>query len=285
MAKPMDLSGQRFGKLIVQYRANKIGEKPIWHCICDCGNECDVRAKNLRNGNTKSCGCLKSSSLIGEKFGHWTVIDKAKGSGYGSRWVCKCDCGTIKEVSRKSLIAGTSISCGCIKKVYTEDLSNQYINEWFLIQPVNENKSRYLCQCSCGNIKEKNVYDLLNNRSMSCGCKKSALSKGEQKVKELLINNNINFLSQKTFSNCRGNNCLLRFDFYLPELNTAIEYQGEQHYEPYEYFGGQEKYLMTLKYDKIKQDYCKNNNIKLIIIPYWDYDKLNDDYIQEVLLK
>ena len=134
-------------------------------------------------------------------------------------------------------------------------------------------------------IKEKNVYDLLNNRSMSCGCKKSALSKGEQKVKELLINNNINFLSQKTFSNCLFDNCLLRFDFYLPELNIAIEYQGKQHYEPYEYFGGQEKYLMTLKYDKIKQDYCKNNNIKLIIIPYWDYDKLNDDYIQEVLLK
>ena len=60
----------------------------------------------------------------------------------------------------------------------------------------------------------------------------------------------------------------LRFDFYIPKNNICIEYQGKQHYEPIEYFGGSEKFNYQLIRDKIKNDYCLKNNIHLIIIKY-----------------
>lgn len=57
--KIRDLTGQRFGRLLVVERSNAIGEQVKWHCICDCGNECDVLSGNLLNGHTVSCGCYR----------------------------------------------------------------------------------------------------------------------------------------------------------------------------------------------------------------------------------
>lgn len=57
--------------------------------------------------------------------------------------------------------------------------------------------------------------------------------------------------------------------FYLTDYNLAIEYQGEQHYRPIDYFGGKEKFEVQQKRDNIKRDYCKNNNINLLEIPYY----------------
>ena len=61
----------------------------------------------------------------------------------------------------------------------------------------------------------------------------------------------------------------LPFDFYLPKYNSCIEFDGIQHYEPVEHFGGQESYDYTVKHDKIKNEYCKNNGILLLRIPYY----------------
>ena len=62
----------------------------------------------------------------------------------------------------------------------------------------------------------------------------------------------------------------LRFDFYIPKDNICIEYQGKQHYEPIDHFGGLDKFNELIKRDKIKKEYCENNNILLIIIKYDD---------------
>lgn len=60
MSKIIDLSGQRFGKLVVvQYAGTTNARQAVWRCRCDCGNETDVRAMSLRNGDTRSCGCLQ----------------------------------------------------------------------------------------------------------------------------------------------------------------------------------------------------------------------------------
>lgn len=68
MGKLIDLTGQRFGKLIVKYRSGTyhlpsdpehFKSDPIWHCICDCGKETDVLGSNLRHGKSHSCGCLR----------------------------------------------------------------------------------------------------------------------------------------------------------------------------------------------------------------------------------
>ena len=93
-------------------------------------------------------------------------------------------------------------------------------------------------------------------------------SKGENKVKQILKSMNIEFETQKTFDDCRNpkTNYPLKFDFYLPNYNCCIEYDGLQHFQETCYFSDD---LESRQYkDNIKDNYCKNNNIKIIHIPY-----------------
>jgi very-short-patch-repair endonuclease len=106
-----------------------------------------------------------------------------------------------------------------------------------------------------------------NNHKKGQGCPSCSESKGEKEIRNFLIKNSILFYPQHKFSDCK-NIKELPFDFYIEKHKICIEYNGKQHYEPIEYFGGQENFLKTKKRDKIKKDYCKNNNIKLFIIKY-----------------
>ena len=101
------------------------------------------------------------------------------------------------------------------------------------------------------------------------------ISKGEDEIYSYLIKEKIDFIKEYRFADCFYKRSL-PFDFYLPEYNIIIEYNGEQHYEPVKIFGGKKKYEETILRDKIKQDYCKNHNIKLIIIPYWDFKNIKN---------
>ena len=66
----------------------------------------------------------------------------------------------------------------------------------------------------------------------------------------------------------------LPFDFYLPNYNICIEYDGEQHFKPIKYFGGQKAFQSQQQKDEIKNKYCQDNKIKLIRISYMDYDNI-----------
>lgn len=128
----IDETGKQYGELTVLYRAenNKSG-RAMWHCRCSCGNEIDVLGKSLRNGNTKSCGCLqrrraaksnmkRAGSLVGKRFGKLQVLEEVgfitKNSGRRSRvYKCLCDCGNYCEVQHVYLAFGDTTSCGCIR--------------------------------------------------------------------------------------------------------------------------------------------------------------------------
>ena len=72
MAKPIDITGEKFGKLTVLKRVGKDGSFATWLCVCDCGRETIVRSRSLWSGNTKSCGCshyFKGSAHINYKHG------------------------------------------------------------------------------------------------------------------------------------------------------------------------------------------------------------------------
>ena len=99
------------------------------------------------------------------------------------------------------------------------------------------------------------------------GCPTCRDSKGESIIKEFLISNKISFMSQKRFPDCI-NILPLPFDFYLPQFNTCIEYQGIQHFKPRTKFGGVEEFKKIQIRDNIKLKYCKNNNINLLTINY-----------------
>ena len=90
--------------------------------------------------------------------------------------------------------------------------------------------------------------------------------KGEDKIIKILQEIKCNFIHQYKFNDCKDKRCL-PFDFYLPDYNLCIEFDGEQHYNPK---FGKENFKKTREHDKIKNNYCKSNNIKLLRIPYWE---------------
>lgn len=115
-------------------------------------------------------------------------------------------------------------------------------------------------------------------------CVLCSSSKGEREITRILNIYNLNFESQYKFDDCKFKQCL-PFDFYLPNYNCCIEFDGEQHYEIFEYFGGFDKFVDTKIRDTIKNEYCKKNNIRLLRIPYWDYNNIEEILIKELELK
>lgn len=107
------------------------------------------------------------------------------------------------------------------------------------------------------------------------GCIKCNKSRGEKKVEEFLINNKIDFEFNKHFDSCRNKNTL-PFDFYIPFMNLCIEYDGIQHSESIEYFGGDEKLKYQNKLDLIKDNWCLENNINIIRISYKDFNRIEN---------
>lgn len=140
--------------------------------------------------------------------------------------------------------------------------------------------SRGKFKCSyCGNIFETQITYIVSGHTSSCGCIKS---KGEEKISKILVSLNIPFKKEKYFKDCKNpkTNTYLYFDFYLPQYNCLIEYDGEQHYIA-RGWNNELKVKDTQYRDSIKNKYCKDNNIKLIRIPYWDFEKINSNYLFE----
>ena len=147
----------------------------------------------------------------------------------------------------------------------------EYIDELAIINPDIEVIGQYvyaitpiLHKCKIdGNIWSARPNDILNGK----GCPQCNESHGERQIRQLLNNHNIAYVPQKTFSECIDER-MLPFDFYLPDYNMAIEYQGIQHYKPIEYFGGEKAFKKLKRHDEIKKNYCKENGILLLTIPY-----------------
>lgn len=97
-------------------------------------------------------------------------------------------------------------------------------------------------------------------------------SKGELRVKNFLEENNIEFIHQKRFYH--EDSSYQIFDFFLPNFNLAIEYNGEQHYIETNFFA--RTLIEQKKSDNRKKIYCEKNNIELLIIPYWEYNKIEE---------
>jgi thymidylate kinase len=118
-----------------------------------------------------------------------------------------------------------------------------------------------------------------NSHLNGSGCPICNESKGEKYVANILDNRNITYVRWKRFNDCKGFCRTLSFDFYLPDYNMLIEYDGEQHFNSINYWGGDEKLKKIQIYDTIKNEYAKRNNIKLIRIPYTLPLKYVDDLL------
>ena len=297
--KIIDLTGQRFGRLTVIEISEIKNHKTYWYCQCDCGNKIIVNSSNLKTGHTKSCGCLKYEvndgqrfyDLTGQRFGRLVVNKRADDnislSGrHSTMWECTCDCGNIVNINAATLKNGRSTSCGCYRSELislrtTKDLTGQKFGKLTVLYQVEnriykngQSKVSWHCRCDCGNECNITSNLLLTGSTHSCGCIKSH---GENKIKCYLSNINVNYETQKTFDDLYGiQNGKLSYDFYLPQYNLLIEYQGEQHEKPINFFGGEEQFLKQQEHDRIKREYAENNGYKLLEIWYLDYNNIDE---------
>lgn len=145
-------------KIIVLYRdTEKSGKLVKWVCQCECGNIFSAVGAKIRNGWTRSCGCLQKevtsnrtrADLTGQQFGYLTAIKPIGTYGHTVLWECKCKCGNIKQATSSNLLSGQTRSCGCMKS-YGEVLVRQYL----------ENH----------NIKYKTEYNLGDLRGIAKSC-------------------------------------------------------------------------------------------------------------------
>lgn len=122
----INIQGQKFGRLLVLEEAQKPegvkGRETYWKCLCDCGNIKIVRGVNLRNGHTKSCGCLQKEKtsnmrkrdITNQRFGHLVALyPNGLDDNQHYLWHCKCDCGKECDVNISNLTGGLVKSCGC----------------------------------------------------------------------------------------------------------------------------------------------------------------------------
>lgn len=160
-----DLTNQRFGKLIAikpdtPHYTSGGNSIPHWICQCDCGNIVSVSTRSLKNGNTRSCGCLRAETmwqktelLIGQKFGYLTILERVKDNDDNSdrkrvKYKCKCDCGSIVIVRGEDLKSGKTQSCGCLKSK-----GEAAINQW-----LTKNKINFKTQYNVPNMKYTTGY-------------------------------------------------------------------------------------------------------------------------------
>ena len=221
----------------------------------------------------------KAKEVHGDKYDYSKIKYKNKFSKLNI--ICSIH-GEFEQVARNHIMSG----CGCQKcannsvskhrtlgletfiKKSNKTHNNKY--DYSMVDYTNQlNRVKIICPIH-GEFEQRPVEHL-----RGCGCQACKESKGEKKVREYLIENNIIYNPQHKFTDCKHKN-ELPFDFYLPEFNLCIEYNGAQHYRPIKWFGGTETLKKIKLRDNIKKEYCKNNNIDLIIIRYNEnvYNKL-----------
>lgn len=164
-----NLTGIKVGELTVESYNPDIHK---WKCKCSCGNETYATTSELKYARKKSCGHLMRTArfvdITGQKFNEWTVLKYA-----GDRkWLCRCSCGTEKEVWAKFLKSGQSRSCGHSS---LHDKIGQKFGDLTLIKRIDD--TNWECLCSCGNTTTVNGSNLISGRTTSCGCKSASNSK------------------------------------------------------------------------------------------------------------
>lgn len=240
----------------------------------------------------------KKENLINQQFNRLTVIQEAPSKNKKTYWKCKCICGNIVEVRADALKSGKVKSCGCLNtetrsklgKSHIQDITNQKFGKLTALKRTKKRQNTNLgydweCVCDCGNHIIVPITYLKSGNTLSCGCLKKSL--GEQEIAKLLIFLNIKFETQKSFINLISDkNKKLKFDFYLPDKNILIEFDGPQHYQQTNFTS-----IDGLKNDQKKNEWSLMNQISLYRIPYSElknipkWKSLNDIQQDSFLVK
>lgn len=254
-----DLTGIRVGKLTVikldpEMHITSGGNRIYkWICQCDCGNITSVSGLALKEGKTKSCGCLQAKRM------------KKSYEEYKKIYQPVYDNATGKFKDLKGQRFG--------KLVAKSRVENS-----------NAQRARWLCQCDCGCETIVQTSNLTNGHTQSCGCIDSV---GEMKISKILQKYNVEYKKEYTFKDCRDKHPL-PFDFGIlkdDELLCLIEYDGSQHFSVSRFNGmtwerAKSSYETGLLHDEMKNNYCKKNNIPILRIKYTQINEIEALIIQ-----
>ena len=202
-----------------------------------------VNAEDYKNNKTKmKCICPK-----GHNF-YTNLNDFQDGHG------CP-ECGGVRRLTYNEVKEFVGL--------HGEELvSDKYINAHSLLQ----------IKCRKNHVYSINYNNFYNGYRCPF-CNNNCI--GENIIADFLDKINLDYEKQYTFDNCQHIN-ILKFDFYIKSLNLAIEFDGEQHFKPVDFFGGNEKFYNTIIRDAIKNQYCEDNGINILRIPYWESKNIEE---------
>lgn len=256
---------------------------------CSCGNVHQIKFYHFLQGHRcKNCGRKKQQKKQRrsyeyvkkylEKHDCELLADNYKNGKQKLKY--RCSCGNISYICFDAFKKGSRCN-ECGKERTAEKLrhSYEYVKKYFkdydcklISKEYKNNRQKLKFRCQCGNIAIK-IFSDFKRVPM---CQKCCSSKGEIKIRKYLKNKKIKFKREFRFDNCR-NKQPLPFDFaifYNNELHYLIEYDGVFHYEIVEGMTTKEDLKAQQKRDEIKTHFCKENDIKLIRIPYWEFENI-----------
>lgn len=271
-----------------------------WKCnVSNCNEIFDASWSNIQShwgcpycsgAKTGISNCLatKNPELAKEfhptKNGELTPYDMVGGSKLKIWWQCK---NNIKHEWLSTVANRNNHNSGCpyCSGTLPDETNNLLVVNYEIAQEWDYTKNKLKPEDILPNSNKKVWWKCkkcehewqakpLNRNQKGSGCPNCApISKGEDEVIRILNYLNIKYIPQYKINDCRDK-LPLPFDFYLPDYNVLIEYQGLQHYSPSIKFGGEEAFKIRQYHDQIKRDYCIKNKIKLLEIPYWYFDNI-----------
>lgn len=159
-----------------------------------------------------------------------------------------------------------------------KEIHNNYY-DYSKLEYIGRNKKAIIICPKHGEFEQR-----IHTHILGSGCKKCSQSNGEKLISHILYEMNIDFKTEHKFDDCKYKTHL-KFDFYIPSKNICIEFNGLQHYKIVPFFGGEEYYKEIIMRDKIKEEYCKSKNIKLLTIKYTlERERINDIIFQYLSL-
>lgn len=271
------LHNDKFNYRLVNYKNNKtkvkiicpihgvFEQRPITHLAGKGCRLCGIDKANQKKSYTTSDFITKANLIHNNKFDYNLV--KYCSAHKKVDIICSIH-GHFKQTASNHLKGH-----GCPNCTYNNGNLEDFIKKANLIHNnkytynkaiYKKNKTKLIITCPNHGDFNQNPDSHLNKKQ---GCPICKESKGEIRVRLFLEKNQITFISQHKFNDCK-NILILPFDFYLPEYNTCIEFHGIQHYKPIKFFGGINKFKEQQKRDKQKEKYCKTKDINLIKIKY-----------------
>lgn len=269
------------------YKKSKSGRvKTYARCLCDCGNIKDIAYDSLVSKHpVTSCGCdfkekrskWQRRNDIGKKFNRLKILD-IDWESHPIMARCLCDCGNEITIVKSDVTSGHTRSCGCLQKESAGDANA--IDYSGMVSPSgvlfirkyrrNEhNQWLWECKCPCcGELFVELPSRVNNGHKTSCGC--STTSSGERMVSKILDDIGVCYVKQYSFLDCT-HIYRLRFDFAIfidGVLSCLIEYDGEQHDAPIDFFGGESAFNKQKQRDLIKDNYCLDNSYPLLRIQH-----------------